>query len=140
MTKVLVDTGPFVALANPSDTHHQFAVEQARQLPAPQYTSWPVLTETFYLLRNRPRAVLELLEKLQDPHQLVCLGLGDDAPSWFRSFFKRFKDREHQLADASLLYLAERWNIQYVFTTDLTDFSVYRTSKNHTLDILAPAA
>ena len=54
------------------------------------------------------------------------LELGEDAPSRIAAFMNRYASIGAQLADASLVYLAERENIDTVFTLDRRDFSVYR--------------
>jgi len=40
----------------------------------------------------------------------------------------QYENLDPQLADACLVYLAHRENIDTVFTLDRRDFSVYRTS------------
>ena len=47
---VLLDTGPWVALLSRNDTHHQWAVEQFRQLTPPILSCEPVVAETCFLL------------------------------------------------------------------------------------------
>ena len=49
---------------------------------------------------------------------------------------ERYEDMGVQLADASLVYLAERESIETVFTLDRRDFSVYRTSRKRALTII----
>lgn len=132
---ILVDTGPLVALVSPDDEHHVFCTEHSKQLPRTLHTSWPVLTETCYLLRKRPQAVQRILASLRGG-LLQCLDLQRDAPDWLSAFFERFGDREPQLADASLVYLAERHAIDRVFTLDRRDFSIYRLSNGRSLTIV----
>jgi predicted nucleic acid-binding protein len=52
------------------------------------------------------------------------------------AFFKRYDDREPQLADASLVYLADHRETTTVFTLDQTDFSVYRTDSGKAFGLL----
>ena len=49
---------------------------------------------------------------------------------------KKYEDIRAQIADASLMYVAEHEQIETIFPLDRRDFSVYRTSKNRALTIL----
>ena len=50
--KVLLDTGPLVALLDRRESHHQWAVDQIKQLVPPLITCGAVLSEAFFLLRG----------------------------------------------------------------------------------------
>ena len=47
---ILLDTGPIVAFFDASDTYHSLCIETLKEINEPLFTSWPVLTEAFYLL------------------------------------------------------------------------------------------
>jgi predicted nucleic acid-binding protein len=49
---------------------------------------------------------------------------------------KRYEDIRPQLADAALVYLADREGIDTIFTLDRRDFSVYRSARKRTFRIL----
>jgi predicted nucleic acid-binding protein len=132
---VLVDTGPLIALFRENEADHERCKLEFGRLGTGLPTSWPVLTEAFFLLRKERGAVLKLAHLLQDG-LLVPRELGDDFAAWFAEFVQRFSDREPQLADASLIFLAEREGIETVFTLDSRDFAVYRTSQGKALRIV----
>jgi hypothetical protein len=48
----------------------------------------------------------------------------------------RYSGLQPQLADASLVYLAERENINTIFTLDRRDFSVYRAARKRAFRII----
>lgn len=75
---VLVDTGPLVALLSETDQYHQTCVAAAKSIRGPLYTTWPVFTETTYLLRRRLEAVLRLLELMRDGELTIVELTGDD--------------------------------------------------------------
>ena len=45
VTRVLVDTGPLVAILSKNDRYHEICTAQSRQLPSPLFTCWPVRRE-----------------------------------------------------------------------------------------------
>ncbi len=123
--RVLVDTGPLVALLSAADRHHTVCVEQLKALTPPLLTGWPVLTEAAWLLRRQPEAVQRLLRSA-DKGLLQILTLEEHSAGWIAEFMQRYQDAGAQLADASLVYLAEREGINTIFTLDRRDFSIYR--------------
>jgi predicted nucleic acid-binding protein len=132
---VLMDTGPIVALLHRQDAHHVRCREQAAQLAGPVFTCWPVITEAAWLLRSLPGSLPRLLEVLAD-RDIACLHLESSAIPWLGKVATQFQDLSPQLADLSLLYLAEHHRVQYVFTLDRRDFSVYRTMSGDSLQLL----
>ncbi len=49
---------------------------------------------------------------------------------------RRYESIGAQLADASLIHLAEREGIRTIFTLDRRDFSIYRLKDNRALTLL----
>jgi predicted nucleic acid-binding protein len=123
--RVLVDTGPLVAILSSRDQHHRACVDQLRELAPPLLTCWPVITEAAWLLRGHPRGLDRLLGSF-DAGLLKLLPLGEEAMPWVCQFLRRYRQQGAQLADAALVYLAGREGIDTVFTLDRRDFSSYR--------------
>jgi uncharacterized protein len=124
---VLVDTGPLVAILSSSDEHHEACVEALRHLPAPLLSCWPVITEAVWLLRAYPKAVQRLLASI-DGRFLELLALSGSEAGAIADVMKKYQNVQPQLADAALVYLAGREEIDTIFTLDRRDFSVYRTA------------
>ncbi|WP_228015543.1 type II toxin-antitoxin system VapC family toxin [Leptolyngbya ectocarpi] len=66
---VIIDTGVWLALANPKDNHHSRALQSLARINEPLITTWPVITETCYLLLTR-------LGNIAQSKFLKNLGLG----------------------------------------------------------------
>ncbi len=132
---MLVDTGPLVALLRRRDEHHSLCSEASKELPTPFVTCWPVLTEAGWILRNDRGGARRLLALVEE-ELINPVELGAETASWMSTFFDRFHDQEPQIADASLIYLAEREGIDTVFTLDQRDFWVYRTTDGRALRIV----
>jgi len=133
--QVLVDTGPIVAILSESDEHHQACVGQLQGISGPLLTCWPVITEAAWLLRAYPLAVGRLLSSFHGaPFELVPLGEAD--LSGIAAILAKYKGLGIQLADASLLYLANREGIETMFTLDRRDFSVLRLSRGRKLRLI----
>ena len=127
-SKVLIDTGPIVAILSASDEYHEVCTEQLRKIKGPLLTSWPVLTETAWLLRKYPKAIALLLSSFNS--RLFELAPLDetDLPG-IAAILTRYKDLGVQLADASLVQIANREEIETIFTLDRRDFSVLRLAR-----------
>jgi hypothetical protein len=130
----LIDTGPLVSILGKNDPFHHKCVEAFKQAPAPLLTCWPVITEAAYLLRESLPAVTKLFELLRT-NALAILPLHlADLPA-IEAIFSKYQDQGFQLADACLMYLAERERIVEVMTLDKRDFSLFRTSAGKSLSL-----
>lgn len=127
---ILVDTGPLVALFDPADSQHARCVKTLRALREPLYTTVPVLTETFHLLRPESLGSDRLRDFIE----------GGGASLWFfdagglrRAFelMETYADHPMDLADASLVAAAESLGTRRVFTIGRRDFATYRVRLGH---------
>jgi uncharacterized protein len=138
MRRVLVDTGPLVAILSRSDKHHQRCAEALATLPAPLLSCWPVITEAMWLLRANPRAVHKLLASIGDGF-VDLLPLAAAEAKAIADVMQRYEDIRPQLADAALVYLAGRENIDTIFTLDRRDFSIYPSTRNRPFRVVPDA-
>ncbi len=129
MQRVLVDTGPLVAVLDPSDQHHASCVAALRRVQAPLITVWPVVTEASHLLSFSHEAQDALLELIAQESIAVEPLLHEDVPR-LRELQSKYFDLPMDLADAALVCVAERLKLRTIFTTDRRDFAVYRGKKN----------
>jgi predicted nucleic acid-binding protein len=135
MRRVLVDTGPLVAILSRDDEHHEICVQALREMPGPLFSCWPVITEAAWLLRSSSRAVQQLLQSV-DGGFLELLPVNGSEGTAIAAIMERYEDIRPQLADAALVYLAERERIDTMFTLDHRDFSIYRTGRKRSFRIV----
>ncbi len=133
--RVLLDTGPLVALFNASDHRHSICVDTFGSLSPPLATCWPVLTEAAWLLRKQYRP----FDRIAGAHaagMFELLPLDGESLSSIAIIMRRYEDARLQFADAALVYLADRENIRTVFTLDSRDFSIVRLKRNRQIRII----
>ena len=134
--RVLIDTGPLVAILSDRDQHHGRCVAIAKTLPDRLFTNAPVLTEAAHIISRygglSPRTILDLVRR----HQLIVLPLDREDYLAIDSILDRYNDQGLSLADASLMHLAEREQIDEVFTVDYEDFAAFRTTSGKSLKIV----
>ena len=136
--EVLVDTGPLVAMLDASDSAHTVCIETLSLFRTPLVTTWPVLTEAAWLLRNRPDLVQRLIRSATAGFLRIEIQTDVDA-SAMAAIFDRYADQHFQLADVSLMHLADRKQIDTVFTLDRRDFGIFRTHQGKPLNLLPQA-
>ena len=128
---ILADTGFWLALANRTDTHHARAKTALKGLREPLISTWPVLTETCHLLVSRLGVAAELA--FIQSWIGGAFGLFDLAESHaprVHELMAQYRDLPMDLADASLVVLAEELRTGRILSTDQRDFRTYRW-KNH---------
>jgi uncharacterized protein len=129
LKRVLVDSGPLLALFNRADRWHHRCVEWVRENPGSHLvTTWPAATEVCALLSRRIGNEASL-DFLRWSHRG---GIEIDLPSptslaEVLVISERFADLPFDLADASVAEAASRLRIRHVLTID-SDFEVYRDS------------
>lgn len=134
---VIADTGFFLALTSRKDRHHRRAVSRLGDLAEPLVTTRPVVTETCHLLCTRlgaaaqavflndlARGAAELSEL--DPAALPRLS----------ELTARYADLPMDLADASLVLLAEQLGHGRILSTDRRDFQTYRWKQHEPFENL----
>ena len=133
MRRVLADTGLFVALFNRNDQYHERCVTFMKSAPALLLTSWPVITEvSFFLSVTRKIAFLTFVKRGGVTVQEILVA---DLQAII-AVFQKYHDREVDLADASLIWLAEKMGVTDIATIDRQDFEIYRLTKNRCFSIV----
>jgi predicted nucleic acid-binding protein len=120
---ILVDAGPLIALADRSDKHHRRVAAFLRRFTGRLLTTWPVLAETCHFLPERIQ--IEFL-RWADAGGLSVVELHESALAVLADWKERYLDLPMDLADASLIWVAQQTGVLDILTIDLKDFSVYR--------------
>jgi predicted nucleic acid-binding protein len=128
---VLIDTGYWCALANPKDKHHHRAISVSKSMQEDPITTWPVVTETCHIIQRElgAGAVVRFIKLLQD-NEIELFTLDSMHLSTVQRLMQKYADLPMDLADASLVILAEELGHGRILSTDRRDFKTYRW-KNH---------
>ena len=136
MTRVIIDTGPLVALLNRRDSHHAWAREVLDTIEPPIFTCEAVVSEACFLLRRLvggQDAVLELLSK--DVLKVDFRMLPEiDA---LHGLLHKFANVPMSVADACLVRMTEL-DVQSVIVTLDGDFRVYRRNRRQVIPTIMP--
>ena len=115
-----------MGLLDKKDRHHERVEEFFDSLlPTDKLlTTWPVITECFFLLRQEPNETRCWNWLMESEIQIIDFDLAD-LPK-MRAWREKYADREVDLADSSLVWLADARRTNLIATTDFDDFETYR--------------
>ena len=129
---ISADTGFWVALLDRRDNLHQKVRGYAAGLNEPLITTVPVVTEVCYLLQTRCGAQYSaefLLAQGDGLFQLFMIG-ETEFPK-MALLMHQYADLPMDLADASLILLAEYLGHGRIVSSDRRDFNTYRWKNHH---------
>ena len=132
---ILIDTGPLVAFFDSHDRYHADCIEHLKQIHEPLVTTWPVITECFYLLDFSWQTQQDLWTFLQRGGVEIH-SLAKDRYPRCRELMEKYRDLPMDLADASLVSLSEVLGISRIFTLDHKDFSIYRHGRRKSFRLI----
>jgi uncharacterized protein len=131
----LTDAGPLVALIDADERDHESCLTTVDRLSLPLVTTWPAFTEAMYLLgRIGWSAQAALWRLVQREDLLIDAGVGEMTERT-AALMDKYSDRPMDLADASLVALAEARGLSRIFTLD-ADFHIYRLRNGNSLQVL----
>lgn len=132
----VTDAGPLVALIDADEPDHQLCRAVLGQLRLPMVTTWPAFTEAMYLLsRAGGPTGREALWRLVLTRRLDVADLGRSAVERSAVLMETYADLPMDLADATLVALAEERGDRRMFTLD-SDFGVYRLHGRQRIDVI----
>jgi uncharacterized protein len=122
----LTDAGPLIAMIDADESDHDACVEALDELALPLLTTWPAFTEAMYLLgRAGGLRAQDALWRLVQSERLVVADLSADTVERTARLMTKYSDRPMDLADATLVALAEERRLHRIFSLD-DDFHDYR--------------
>lgn len=124
---ILADTGFWLALANRRDAHHERAKAALAKHAGPFATTWPVMTETCHLLASRLGVEAELaFVRSAAMGAFTIFALDRTHLPRVEALMQKYRSLPMDLADASLVILAEESGCGDILSTDARDFGAYR--------------
>jgi len=122
----LADTGPLVALIDRRDPNHRRCADALERLSSPFLTTWPVFTEAICFLGDAAGwAGQAPLWQMLRRGDLTIAESSEAAIRRTEVLMETYRDVPIDLADASLVALAEERGFTRIFTLD-RHFQAYR--------------
>lgn len=127
---VVCDTGAIYALYDADDTHHESVRQAVEVEPGPLFLPVALLTEIDYLLSTRlgSQAALDFIDSVIEGAFVVVPLFTDDLLRC-RALVAQYADLPLGLADASVVAVAERLELQRLLTVDQRHFRTVRPAK-----------
>jgi predicted nucleic acid-binding protein len=124
MKKILIDSGPLIALFDRSDKYHTASVEFIKANRSELITTLASITETLHLLDFSRKAQIDFLGWINAGAVTIEPITANDLYR-IRELTIKYSDLPMDFADACLVFLGEKLNIDRIATID-RDFDVYR--------------
>ncbi len=132
----LIDTGPVVAYLDAGDPAHPEVAKRLDGFTGQLATTSAVITEAMLLAavsRDGPRFLAEFVSTSGLEVYVLCR-----PPELHEavSLIEKYADTPMDLADATLVLLAEGLNVHEILTLDRRGFSTYRTRQRRHLQLI----
>jgi predicted nucleic acid-binding protein len=133
---ILCDAGVLLCLVDRTQPQHKAYRNTVMRLAKPLVTTWSCLTEAMYLALHRGGWQMQkqlgqlLLDKL-----LVVYDIQESDYSRLLALMEQYRDRPMDLADATLVLVAEKTGYRQILTID-SDFLFYRITNKESFDII----
>ena len=124
MKKILLDSGPLIALFDASDKYHSDSVNFIKTNKFPLVTSIASVTETLHLLDFNRNAQIDFIEWVYRG-AVEIQNIENNDFGRLKELTEKYRDLPMDFADSCLVYLAEKLNLNTIATID-RDFSIYR--------------
>ena len=122
--KILIDSGPLIALFDRNDEYHQASVEFIKKNKSELITTIPSITEVLHLLDFNRNAQVDFISWV-DAGAVTVESISTEDFQRIKELIIKYSDLPMDFADACLVLLAEKLDIYKIATID-RDFDVYR--------------
>lgn len=137
MKNIIVDAGPLIALFDKDDKYHNSVIKFLKTFDGQLITSCPAITEVTHLLSFNVNVQIDFLEWLKR-EAVTIVNLENIHLERIIQLSKKYSDVPMDLADSSLIVIAELTNITEIITID-SDYYIYKTKNKKSLNnILLP--
>lgn len=137
--RVILDTGPLVALLDSRDAQHHWVRQQWERIEPPLLTCEAVVAEACFLARRLGEHGQEkVIESVRRGALDLSFRLADEIDAIVRLTAK-YRDVPMSLADACLVRMSERHPDAAVMTLD-SGFAIYRRNRRQRIPLLSPGA
>lgn len=134
MQKILIDSGPLIALFDRSDSYHVKVLEFMKTFKGELITSWSVVTEVTHMLDFNLQVQIDFL-KWCEIGGVTLFEISQDELCDIRVMIEKYSDVPMDLANATLMYIANKEKLKNIISID-SDFDIYRTLKKQNLNNL----
>jgi predicted nucleic acid-binding protein len=124
MKNTLIDAGPMIALFNSDDKYHPKIMGFLKTYKGILTTTWSVVTEVCYMLRYNTNVQIDFLRWI-DKGGIKIEDIGELDIRRIIELSQKYSDIPMDLADASLIIIAERLKVKDIITID-SDYYIYR--------------
>ena len=124
MKKILIDSGPLIALFDSSDKHHTKVIAFIKQNKLPLITTIASITETLHLLDFNRNAQIDFLEWVSRGG-VEIQNIENPDFQRLKNLTEKYRDLPMDFADSCLVLLAEKLGLNTIATID-RDFTIYR--------------
>ena len=124
MKKILIDSGPLIALFDASDKYHKKTVNFIKSNKYPLVTTIASVTETLHLLDFNRNAQIDFIEWIHKG-AVEIQNIENNDFGRLKELTEKYRDLPMDFADSCLVYLAEKLSLNTIATID-RDFSIYR--------------
>lgn len=130
MQRAIVDSGPLIGWFDANDAWHGTVRAFFQRWEGELLSTWPVLVEVCHLLPDR---MVPNFLRWVGRGGLTLVELPSTALDGLADRIDKYADLPIDLADASLIWLAESLGLLEIVTLDRKDFGVCRTSRGKAL-------
>jgi uncharacterized protein len=128
----LIDAGPLIALFDKNDKYHAQIKSCLKDYKGILLTTWPVVTETMYMLNFNINVQIDFLEWIKRGGVQI-IDIENQHIERIIELSKKYSDVPMDFADCSLIVISEFKGIYDIITID-SDYNIYKTKSKKYLN------